>query len=202
MRVEVFGGSFNPPHLGHQQMTSSILKNEIADEVWYLPVALHDFGKEVIDPALRCAMLNLILPTKDEPFFEQVRVENCELRRGGVSYSAETLDYLSSRYPQHQFSFLIGSDNLAKFHLWDDQKGRNFNYLIDNYSVHVYPRSGHPFAPFYPNLVSLEGLPEVDVSSTQVRAALAAGVDNERLAELLDPKIINYIRERGLYGNS
>lgn len=198
----LFGGSFNPPHLGHQQMVEAVLQANLADQVWYLPVGIHDFGKHIAPAQDRLAMLQLILPPAGSVLASRVRIEDCELRRSGVSHSADTLDYLAARYPQHQFSFLIGSDNLAKFHLWQDREGRDFHYLLSCYPVFVYPRQGFPFKPFYENMLALENLPAVDISSTQVRASFQNQADERFLVKLLDKKIIKYIQERGLYGQS
>ena len=202
MKIILFGGSFNPPHLGHQQMVNEVLKAGLADQVWYLPVGIHDFGKKIVGALERQQMLELLLPEADEVFHAQIKVEACELRRPGISHSADTLDYLSARHPQHQFSFLIGSDNLEKLHLWQDQKGRDFYYLLNHYPVYVYPRVNFTFKPFYDGLIALKNLPEVEISSTQVRAALMSGAKQEELLKFLDPKIIKYISEKGLYGQS
>ena len=57
MKIMIFGGSFNPPHLGHQQIVNSILEAGLSDQVWYLPVGKHDFSKKMISPKQRLAML-------------------------------------------------------------------------------------------------------------------------------------------------
>jgi len=202
MRVMVFGGSFNPPHLAHQQIVRAVLKANLADQVWYLPVGTHDFGKQVLSAKHRLAMLELILPQAGEVNYGRVRIENCELKRAGVSHSADTLDYLAARYPQHQFSFLIGSDNLEKLHLWQDQRGRDFHYLIDHYPVYVYPRANYAFEPFYQGLIALKDLPRVEISSTQVRQALETGVSDEVLKPFLAIEVINYLRDNQLYAHS
>lgn len=203
MKIILFGGSFNPPHLGHQQMVEAVLAANLADEVWYLPVGIHDFGKHIAPAQDRLAMLELLLPEAGSALAKRVRIEDCELRRSGVSHSADTLDYLAARYPQHQFSFLMGSDNLAKFHLWQDRQGRDFHYLLSRYPVLVYPRTGFPFEPLYENMLALIDLPAVDISSTQVREAMQKNdASDTDLVQLLDQKIIKYIRERQLYGQS
>ena len=202
MKVMLFGGSFNPPHLAHQQMVAAVLKAGLADQVWYLPVGKHDFAKEVVSAEQRLEMLQLILPKLGEPFFGQIGIEDCEIRYFETSYTATTLDYLSSRYPQHQFVFLMGSDNLEKFHLWYDQLGRDYQYLLDNYSVYVYPRVNYPLKPLYKNMIPLSQLQAVAVSSTQVRKALSDQNQQVDLKHLLDQRIIDYIRKNNLYGAS
>lgn len=202
MRIMLFGGSFNPPHLGHQQIAETVLEAALADQLWYLPVGKHDFAKDVVSAQQRLAMLELILPKIGEPFFGQIRIDDCEIRYFTTSYTATTLDYLSARYPEHRFSFLIGSDNLAKFHLWFDQKGRDYHYLLENYPVFVYPRVGYPLEPLYEKMIALSKLKAVAVSSTQVREALSSGDEQTDLTQLLDERIINYIRKQHLYGTS
>jgi len=202
MKVMIFGGSFNPPHLGHQQMAKSVLEMGLIDQVWYLPVGKHDFDKNVVAADQRLKMLELILPKEGEEFFDQIKIEDCEIRYFQTSYTATTLDYLSTRYPQHQFSFLMGSDNLAKFHLWYDQLGRDYHYLLNNYLVYIYPRVGFPLKPLYKNMIPLSQLKAIAVSSTQVRKALEENAGAADLTELLDPKIIKYITKHNLYASS
>jgi nicotinate-nucleotide adenylyltransferase len=202
MKVMLFGGSFNPPHLGHQQMAKAVLKAALADQLWYLPVGKHDFAKEVVSAEQRLEMLKLILPKIGEAFFGQMRIEDCEIRYFETSYTATTLDYLSARYPEHQFSFLMGSDNLVKFHLWYDQLGRNYQYLLDHYPIYVYPRVNFPLKPLYKNMIPLFDLQAVEASSTQVREALSNEANKTDLKKLLDERIINYIRKQQLYATS
>ena len=201
MKVMLFGGSFNPPHLGHQQIVSAVLKAQLTDQLWYLPVGIHDFAKPMVAAQHRYQMLKLILPQVGSQYFGRVRVEECELKRSGVSHTADTLDYLAARYPQHQFSFLLGSDNLEKLHLWSDQKDRDFHYLLNHYQLFVYPRAGYPFKPFYPGLIALAGLPEVKISSSVVRQLLLKRTDPQQLTEWLDPAVITYIKQQRLYAS-
>lgn len=202
MKIMIFGGSFNPPHLGHQQIVNSILQAGLSDQVWYLPVGKHDFAKKMISPKQRLAMLELILPKRGEAFFNQVKIEDCEIRYFQTSYTASTLDYLSHRYPQHQFSFLMGSDNLAKFHLWQDQLGRNYQYLLKHYPIYVYPRVNFPLNNLYPAMILLSQFSPLKVSSTQAREALKSADKSVNLTELLDQKIINYLKKNRLYAAS
>ena len=202
MNIMIFGGSFNPPHLGHQQMVKNVLEAGLTDQLWYLPVGSHDFAKKMLSSKQRLAMLQLILPKKGEPFFDQIRIEDCEIRYFKTSYTASTLDYLSQRYPQHQFSFLMGSDNLAKFHLWDDQLGRSYQYLLSHYPIYVYPRQNFPLTDKYQEMILLTQFKEVVVSSTAVREALSAEDKKVDLSHLLDQRIISYIRNNHLYVTS
>ena len=203
-RVVIFGGSFNPPHLGHQMIAEEVLTREVdgetlVDELWFLPVSEHDFGKECVNPTHRLQMcqflLEAILETHPEAE-DKIKVEKFEVKNGGISYTANTLRSLSSTYPEIEFSFLIGSDNLEKFHLWDDREGNDFKKLLEEFNVYVYPRAGFSFEPVYENMTILEDFPELKISSTEVRAAIKNG---DSLEGLLNDKVIAYIKEQDLY---
>jgi nicotinate-nucleotide adenylyltransferase len=184
MHIALFGGAFDPPHLGHQQVASSLLANQICDEVWFVPVKQHPFGKEVHTNGHREKMLSLILEPK-------MRVEDYELHHPGKSYSFQTLEALSKGYPQHRFSWVIGTDNLQQFHLW-----QNFHELLQKYRVYVYPRQHFDFHPIYKGMIKLESLPQVMVSSTMVKEKLAG---HQSISGLVDERVERYIKENHLY---
>lgn len=186
MHICVFGGAFDPPHVGHHQVASSLITHTICDEVWFEPVKMHPFGKVVLANGHREKMLQLIL----EP---HMQVDTYELNHEGNDFtlSFDTLEALSSQYPEHTFSWVMGSDNLAKFHLWG-----NFQGILDKYPVYVYPRKGFPFEPLRKGMTALKNFPEVTVSSTEVRSKIATG---QSITGLVDPKVEKYIRENKLY---
>lgn len=184
MKVILFGGAFDPPHLGHQQMTAEILKKGLADEIWYVPTRIHNFAKSVTAAKHRVAMLNFIL-------IPQTRIESCELNRPGISYSYVTLNELSQRYPNDQLSWLIGSDNLAKFHLWKD-----YQKILNNYQVYVYPRLGIAIEPLYPGMIPLNKVKEMAFSSTEIRERLK---NQQKVDQMLDQKVAAYIKKHHLY---
>jgi nicotinate-nucleotide adenylyltransferase len=189
MHIVVFGGAFDPPHLGHQAIAENVVSQGIADEVWFVPVREHSFLKRLSPPEHRLAMLKSLLPA-------HCRIETYELESEGINYSFNTLDALHQEYPQHQFSWIIGSDNLAKFHTWGDAHGRSYKELLASYRFYVYPREGHAFEPLYEGMVPLPNMPVVTVSSTQVRAAIESG---QPYQHLVTPAIANYIAKQHLY---
>jgi nicotinate-nucleotide adenylyltransferase len=187
MKVALFGGGFDPPHRGHQFITQTLLERGIVDEVWYVPVKQHPFGKKVSPDHHRLAMLELILPPQDS----RVRIETYELEKLGMSYTFETLEYLSQKYPEHEFSWVIGSDNLPTFDKWLE-----IHSALLKYPFYVYPRQGFPMEPLYKGMIPLTEVQEVPASSTQVRQLIEQG---EEVTELLDPQVIKYIQDHRLY---
>jgi len=189
MRIVLFGGAFDPPHLGHVEVAAELVKAKLADEVWFVPVKIHSFAKNMTQSDHRLAMLKLALPL-------QTKIETYELSQTEVNYTFNTLDAMAAKYPEHEFSWVIGSDNLVKFHLWGDKTGRDFKQLLASYKFYVYPRHGFVFEPIYPGMVPLKDFPEVTVSSTQVRRLVAEG---KSLAGFVTPAVANYIQVNKLY---
>lgn len=199
MQITLFGAAFNPPHLGHQQIVVSLLKEKLTDAVWLVPVKEHPFGKRLAPAADRLAMTQLLansiqaeLSEVGENGDEQaVRVDTFELDEPGISYSFRTLLALSGRYPDHQFSFVIGSDNLATFHKWDQ-----YEPMLAQFPFFVYPRHGFPFNPLLAGMTPMLNMAEVRVSSTQIREKLKT---NEMIDASVPTMIVEYIRDRNLY---
>jgi nicotinate-nucleotide adenylyltransferase len=184
MKITLFGGAFDPPHNGHIRIAEELLNQKIADEVWFLPSGNHAFEKVMQDEEDRETMLSSIIKP-------QMKLEKFELLQDGTNYTYRTLTSLTQRYPEHTFSFVIGSDNLAKFNQWDE-----YLKLIEEYTFYVYPRKGYSLSPLQKNMIVLEGVQQVDVSSTDVREKVKAG---ESISNLVPESVGKYIQEHKLY---
>lgn len=184
MKITVFGGTFDPPHVGHIAIARALLEKKYAERVWFLPVGEHAFDKQFLPAKHRLAMLQLTL----EP---NQKIERFELQQQGKSYTYQTLSTLAAMNPQHSFSFVIGSDNLARFSQW-----QNYQDLLAQFPVFVYPREGSSMEPLLPGMIAMTNVAAVTVSSTQVRSAVAAG---ESIIKLVDQKVALYIHEHSLY---
>lgn len=181
--IILFGGAFDPIHLGHQQVVANILNQHLADQVWYVPTGVHDFDKQMSSAQDRLAMLELVIVAN-------TKIETCEFERK-TSHTFDTLEQLSHQYPEFKFSWLIGSDNLAKFHLW-----HHWQEMLVKYQFYVYPREGFDFTPIYPGMIPLKDLPKVSISSTQIRNLVKA---KKTINGLVDPKVEEYIIKNNLY---
>lgn len=199
MKILVFGGTFNPPHLGHQAMVKEVLSRPCndgfrPDQLWFLPVGQHSFNKQFVSNRHRVAMLNLVkedLVAENTAFISKIAIEEYELRHDGESQTFNTLEALAQLHSQHQFAFLIGSDNLSHFYLW-----KNYQAMLKKYPFYVYPRLGFDFKPLYKGMVALQGFPKIAISSTKVRAAFK---NNSSLQGLLSAKVIAYIKQEQLF---
>ena len=156
-RIALYGGSFNPPHVGHVMVASWVLWTGRADQVWWTPCFAHPFGKELAPFSERVRWLEMLL---DEHRGMQVcRVES-EL--SGTTYTVDVLDCLAARHPNASFRLLLGSDNLASLHRWKESQR-----LVDSYAPIIVGRVGYPCEQ---DTVEFPG-----VSSTEVRDRLATG---------------------------
>lgn len=197
-RVVLFGGSFDPPHKGHVEIARTLLRQKLVDQVRLVPLRQHPLKKFVSPDVHRLAMLQLAV--KDSP----IQIEQFELTQPGPSYTFATLRAMDSKAgpPQAattsvplalrpEFSWVIGSDNLASFHRW-----YHYQELLAEFKVWVYPRHGFAFEPLYPGMVPLTSCAEINVSSTQVRTRVAAG---QSIADLVPAAVAGYIKANKLY---
>lgn len=191
MKIALFGGAFDPPHLGHLQVIKNLLEKNIADEVWLVPTGTHDFQKQMQPASVRLKMLNLLMAQLPSNLKDKVKIESCELERRGVSHTIDTLNEVSSRHLENDFSFVIGSDNLKKFHLWD-----RYQEILQSYPVIVYPRKNYPATPFYQGMVLLNEVEQVTVSSTMIKEKL---LNLQSVGDMLPQEILDFIQEERLY---
>lgn len=189
--VGILGGSFNPVHLGHLMLASYLTQWGYVDQVWLTLSPLNPLkdASELIADTKRLAMLNIA--TKGAVGFD---VCDIELTMPTPSYTINTLDLLARRYPDRRFRLIIGSDNWAIFDRW-----REYGRILDTYGVIVYPRPGYPVSREEARNVmgmTLAEAPTVNLSSTMVRDAIAAGKD---MMYFLPPAVYKYINEHKLY---
>lgn len=131
MTIGLLGGSFDPAHAGHVNITLQALKRFKLDRVWWLVSPgnpLKDRGPAPIEQRLRVARQVMQHP--------RVRVTDLESRLN-TRYTAETLAALRARYPGVRFVWLMGADNLAQFHLWQD-----WNWIMESFPIGVLARPG------------------------------------------------------------
>ena len=153
---------------------------EPVDQVWFVPAAHHPFGKPLIDVAHRLAMCELMC--RDAAGW--LLASDVEASLGGNGYTVDTLRELHRRWPDRRWTLVIGSDIVPELAKWREPgEIRRLARLV------VLNRAGHP-AP------GAIGPPLAKVSSTEVRAALAAGRGGEGLVHR---EVLAYIERHGLY---
>jgi nicotinate-nucleotide adenylyltransferase len=185
-RVGIFGGTFNPPHIGHCIVANEVLHALHLDEVRFMPNAMppHKAMDHHVTDAQRLKMVQLAIG--DTP---KLAVETHELEKGGISYSYETMHYLTNKEPNTKFYFIIGGDSIDTLHSWKeiDQLTKLVTFVGVN-------RPGYKGHAQYP--VEMVRTPEVALSSSTVRARVRNG---ETLQYLLPKAVEQFIREERLY---
>ncbi len=182
MRVALFGGSFNPPHVAHQLAALYVLETAPVDALWFVPAFEHAFGKPLVPFEDRLAMCELATAALGP----RVRVSDVERAIGGRSLTLRTVRRLTDLHPEHAFSLVIGSDLQADVSSWyrAEELVRAIPFIVVDRAGGR--RSGTDATPV--------AMP--DVSSTAVRAALAAG---QPVDTLVPRAVLDYIRRKGLY---
>jgi nicotinate-nucleotide adenylyltransferase len=189
MKIGLFGGSFDPVHLGHLLVAQAAVEELDLDRLFFIPAAQSPFKTEnQIAPAnARLQLLRLALAGKTN-----CEIDEQEIRRGGISYSIETLRNYAKRFPGAQLFYLIGADNIPKLNEW-----REASELAKLAEFVAIPRPGEIAAefpkPFHGRI--LKGFP-VEISSSQIRARVKAGLSVENL---MPPFVAEAIHAAKLY---
>src|SRR6187402_95126 len=133
-RVGLFFGSFNPIHTGHLIIAEYMATHTDLEQVWFV-VSPHNPLKQRSTLANDFDRLHMVqLAIDDNP---KLKASNIEFSLPKPSYTVDTMVYLHEKYPQHQFSLIMGGDNLESIHKW-----KNYEILLERYSIHIYNREG------------------------------------------------------------
>ena len=93
-----------------------------------------------------------------------LEVSDIEFDMPKPSYTIDTLVRLKEKYPENDYSIIMGSDNLQNFHKW-----KNYEQILEDYSVYVYPRPGYEISGSHKNIHVIEGVPQMEISSSFIR---------------------------------
>lgn len=176
-RIGVFGGSFNPIHIGHIAIAKAVRDSGMVDEVWLMVSPRNPLKDQssLMDDSERLARVR-----KAVEHLNGIRACDFEFSLPRPSYTYITMEKLEQSYPSFSFSLLIGADNWAHFHLW-----RNHDLLLQRYPIIIYPRQGYNIdTTTLPPTVSYIDMPLINVSSTKIRQMMANGED---VSQLLPP---------------
>ena len=189
MNITIFGGSFNPPTLGHRIVIDQAFELITGlEQIWLLPDYQHSFAKnnDLAPASDRLAMARMLER-------EKVKVESSCIDNKMSGNTIEHVTYLKNKYTRHHFSFLMGSDNLKTFRLWPEWQA-----LLRLMVFYVYPRAGYPMKPLCHNMVPLTHPLQIvtNISSTLVRQRIQQNLSWE---QLVPPGVAEYIRQKRLF---
>lgn len=200
MRIGVYGGTFNPMHLGHTHILTEFVKRLNLDKLIVIPTAVppHKKVSDLAPSADRLEMCRLALESIKAVSSE---VSDMEISRGGLSYSSDTISALSNSNPGSELYFLMGEDMFLTVQNWYEPE-KIFSLAI----LAASPRSNDGFKRLLEHKGYLENnfgakaviedIPYLNVSSTEIREKIST---NENTDGLLDRQVLQYITDRGLY---
>jgi NAD+ synthase len=182
LKIALFGGSFNPVHNGHLQIAEELI-SEGMDEVWFIPCGNHAFGKELIEGEKRVDMIKLTIN-------EKMKVLDLEIKSDKKSFSAETIKYLMNKFPNLDFYYIIGADNLDDLDKWHDfQFLKSINFI-------VIKRPGFEIKNKHGIKIVQTLNIENHISSKLIRKNIREDLSIETL---IPSQVVDYIKKENLY---
>ena len=168
MRIGIYGGSFNPVHFGHVGLAKWVIEHTDLDELWILVSPNNPLKSKDSLASEQERLAAVQEAVRDIP---HVKASDFEFALPRPSYTANTLRELQKKYPEHEFTLVIGEDNLAIFDKW-----REYEYIMANYRIFVYPRkSCSPIEDCrlkiedFKELKFFKDAPYFNISSTEIR---------------------------------
>lgn len=191
MKVGIFGGSFNPIHIGHAIIASHVIQHSDLDQLWLMVAPLNPLKQPLNDNSYdihRLRMAELV-----SRHINGIETSAFEFSLPRPSYTVNTLQALQEKFPNHEFTLVIGADNWAVFNKWKD-----WQTILANYDILIYPRLGFDvnIPEQYSQRVKLTDAPIIEVSSTRIRDGLACG---ESMRFYVPDDVYNYIQVNHLY---
>ena len=171
MKIGIFGGSFNPIHVGHVSLAKQLLTLAELDEVWLMVSPqnpLKQGNTDLIDDRMRYQMARIAVHGE-----AGIVASDYELHLPRPSYTWNTLQHLKADYPDHTFVLLIGGDNWQLFPRW-----HRADNILREYQIVIYPRRGsHIDKASLPANVMVVNTELLDISSTEIRQLASQGQD-------------------------
>ena len=190
-KICLFGGTFDPPHIGHLLVAQTIFEAENFDKIVFIPTFKTPQKNNITDIKDRLAKLRMRVTSN--PNFE---ISDLEIQRGGTSYTIDTVrDYKSDQdYDSRELYYLIGSDSLQTFHTWKEPRE-----LLDECQVVVALRPG--FRPsdisnWILHKVRFASIPRFEISSSTIRSRWQ---ENKTIRYMVTQPVWEYINDHGIY---
>ncbi len=195
-KIGLFFGSFNPIHIGHLILANYILEHSDMQELWFVVSPQNPFKekKSLLNDHNRLDMVQLAIKN-----YQKMRASNVEFSLPTPSYTIDTLTYLHEKHPDYSFSLIMGEDNLGSLHKW-----KNYDLLLQNYQVIVYPRIFGEDISSSPNVTQLKNhhnihkidAPIIELSATEIRDMIKSG---KNVRPMLPPEVFEYLDGSSFY---
>ena len=191
MKIGIFGGSFDPIHIGHAIIAQHIISSGAVDRLWFMvsPVNPLKVGKErQVADTDRVRMVEMV----SRPM-EGVETSAFEFTMPRPSYTIDTLNALQAKFPDDEFYLVTGGDNWQIFNKW-----RNSEEILAKYHLLIYPRLGYEVVipDELKDRVALLDAPIIELSSTEIRERLAKGLS---VRYSVPDEVLGFIERHNLY---
>lgn len=188
-KIGLYFGTYNPIHIGHLIIANHMVNYTDLDEVWFVVSPLNPFKKKktLLDNYARLELVYRAI--KD---YDRLRVSDIEFGLPRPSYTINTLVYITEKYPNKDFSLIMGGDNLKSFHKW-----KNYELILQNHELYVYPRllSAKSSLDNHEK-IHLVDAPIMQISSSFIRNAIK---DQRDVRAMLPENVWEYIDEMNYY---
>lgn len=201
MKIGLYFGTFNPIHIGHLIIANHMAEHTNVDQIWMVVTPHNPLKKKntLLDDYHRLQMVHLA--TAD---FPKIKPSDIEFKLAQPNYTVNTLVHLQEKYPDHEFSLIMGEDNLKSLHKW-----KNYEVILEHHTIYVYPRlevkesTGKAISLKAENFelknqqnIHLINAPIVEISSTFIRDTIKKG---KNIQPLLPEKVWEYIDHNNFY---
>ena len=200
-RIGIMGGTFNPIHNGHIRLADTAYKEFNLDRVWFMPSKIppHKDYSTIVDEQHRVNMISLAI--KDYDYFT---LSELELKRDGITYTSQTLEYLSTEYTDDTFYFIIGSDSLYDLESWNRP---HVLFKLAHFVVACRDDIGYKqldeqcryLRLKYGAIIDIIHMDKIDISSSFIREKYACNIQFTDYNKYVDERVNNYIISNELY---
>ncbi len=188
-KIGLFFGTFNPVHNGHMIIANYILEFSDLEQIFFVVSPQNPFKKKsgLLEDYHRLALVREAIGDNDKYLAVDI-----EFKMPKPSYTIDTLTYLQEKYPKKEFALIMGSDNLQNFHKW-----KNYNQIINNYKIIVYPRPGFTQKK-YTDIPKLQiiNAPLMEISASFIRESVKNKKD---IRYFMPERAWNYMKEMHFY---
>ncbi|MFM9076374.1 MAG: nicotinate (nicotinamide) nucleotide adenylyltransferase [Bacteroidota bacterium] len=188
-RIGLFFGSFNPVHTGHLIIAQAMADNAGLNKIWFVVSPQNPFkpSKSLLHEFDRFDMVQAAIADN-----HQFAVTDVEFHLPRPSYTVDTLEHLAVKYPDHEFSLILGEDNLEGFMRWKDPEK-----ILARHQLLVYPRPGAPATDLHRHpAVTMVAAPLIEISATYIRQCV---LENRSIRYLVPEVVISMIDKKGFY---
>jgi nicotinate-nucleotide adenylyltransferase len=188
MKIGLYFGSFNPIHTGHLIIANHVLNETGLEKIWLVVSPQNPFkvSASLLNEYNRLHLAKLAIEDDN-----RMRVSEIEFKLPKPSYTADTLAYLSEKYPQHEFAIIMGSDSYQNLHKW-----KNYEVIVNNYPVYVYKREGFTIKPHLNIHPVILEAPLLQISATEIRQLIKNG---KSVRYMLPEKVRDEIEQNRYY---